>query len=86
MIVAKITPSFENGKQAILSELPADFGYATTEIWTLHPKNEKAIVEQLYNYLKITSIRRDLASKMEGTTGRQRLPRYVLENYSCVFG
>jgi len=81
LIVAKITPSFENGKQAILDNLPADYGYATTEIWALHPKNEKAIVEHLYSYLKIPSIREDLASKMEGTTGRQRLPRYVLENF-----
>ena len=26
LIVAKITPSFENGKQAILDNLPADYG------------------------------------------------------------
>jgi len=80
IIIAKITPSFENGKQAILDSLPMDFGYATTEIWALHPKNEQVITQHLYNYIKIHSIRMDLAKKMEGSTGRQRLPRHVLEN------
>jgi type I restriction enzyme S subunit len=80
IIIAKITPSFENGKQAILDNLPTDFGYATTEIWALHPKNEQVITQHLYNYTKIHSIRMNLAGKMEGSTGRQRLPRHVLEN------
>lgn len=80
LVIAKITPSFENGKQAILDNLPEAYGYATTEIWALHPRNQTAIVEYLYNYLKIPPIRADLASKMEGSTGRQRLPRRVLQN------
>jgi type I restriction enzyme S subunit len=81
IIIAKITPSFENGKQAILDNLPTDFGYATTEIWALHPaKNKKSITYYLHYYLKISSIRKMLAGKMEGSTGRQRLPKHVLEN------
>ncbi len=80
LIVAKITPSFENGKQAILDNLPDDYGYATTEVWALHPKDDSTIVEHLYNYLKVSHVRSNLASRMEGSTGRQRLPRHVLEN------
>jgi len=81
IIIAKITPSFENGKQAILDNLPTDFGYATTEIWALHPaKNKKSITYYLHYYLKISSIRKMLAGKMEGSTGRQRLAKHVLEN------
>lgn len=80
LIVAKITPSFENGKQAILSNLPKDFAYATTEVWALHPNDESALTDYLYMYLRLPAIRKSLANKMEGSTGRQRLPRYVLEN------
>jgi len=80
LIVAKITPCFENGKQAILNNLPLEYGYATTEVWAFHPKNGKVLTEYIYYYLKIDSIRIELASKMEGTTGRKRLPRHVLEN------
>jgi len=82
IIIAKITPSFENGKQAILDKLPLDYGYATTEIWALHPKNENVITQYLYYYLKVDPIRMNLAGKMEGSTGRQRLPKHVLENLS----
>jgi type I restriction enzyme S subunit len=82
LIVGKITPCFENGKQAILSNLPNDFGFATTEVWTLHPINEKVISEHLYAYLKFPKIRNELAVKMEGTTGRQRLPKHVLANFT----
>jgi len=47
LIVAKITPSFENGKQAMLNDLPNEFGYATTEIWALHPNKEKRVLPEL---------------------------------------
>jgi len=81
LVIAKITPCFENGKQAILDNIPQKFGYATTEIWAIHPKCGNIINEYLYNYIKIDSIRANLAKKMEGTTGRKRLPRHVLENF-----
>jgi len=80
LIIAKITPCFENGKQAILDNLPKNYGFATTEIWALHPKNEEVLIENLYNFLKLPVVRSALASKMEGATGRQRLPRHVLKN------
>jgi len=80
LIIAKITPCFENAKQAILDNLPSKYGYATTEVWAIHPKNNGADKEFLFYYLKVSSVRKKLAQKMEGTTGRQRLPRHVLEN------
>jgi type I restriction enzyme S subunit len=85
LLVAKITPSFENGKQAILDNLPTDYGYATTEVWAVHPKNTQQHPEYLFDYLRISEIRHDLATKMEGATGRQRLPRNVLENLLIAF-
>ncbi len=80
IIVAKITPSFENGKQALLTNLPMEFGYATTEVFAFHPKDEDIIREYIFEYLRLPRIRSDLTSKMEGTTGRKRLPRNALEN------
>lgn len=82
LIVAKITPSFENGKQALLKNLPKDYGYATTEIWALHPKKMKEVeTDFLYYFLKKKDVRTDLANKMEGSTGRQRVPRSTLANF-----
>ncbi|WP_457623376.1 restriction endonuclease subunit S, partial [Persephonella sp.] len=81
LIIAKITPSFENGKQAILDTLPTNFGYATTEVYALHPFDENQVINEiLYFYLKIPKVRKSLSSKMDGTTGRQRVPKHILEN------
>jgi len=81
VIIAKITPSFENGKQALLDDLPTEFGYATTEVWALHPDEKKRVISwHLFNYLRMPTVRSDLAGKMEGSTGRQRLPKHVLAN------
>ena len=84
IIVAKITPSFENGKQALLTNLPTNFGYATTEVLAFYPKGEEIIKEYIFEYLRLPKIRNDLASKMEGTTGRKRLPRNALENLKIL--
>ena len=79
LLVAKITPSFENGKQCIVNNLPSNFGYATTEVWPLH-QTTSADLLYLFYHLKRKEVGTDIASKMEGSTGRQRVPRHVLQN------
>lgn len=39
ILLAKITPSFENGKQCIVENIPYDFAFATTEVYPLKPRN-----------------------------------------------
>lgn len=76
LLIAKITPSFENGKQAIVDwEKP--FGFATTEVIPI--QELKGISDKffLYHLLLHPAIRSDLAGKMDGTTGRQRLSKEV---------
>ena len=81
LILAKITPSFENGKQAIVSDLPNGFAYATTEVFSISPKDSEDMETIfLFHYLKRSEIRSHMAGKMEGTTGRQRVPIDVVKN------
>jgi type I restriction enzyme S subunit len=77
LLLAKITPSLENGKQGIVQGLPGGWGYATTEVFPIRT-SKSMMLEFLAIYLRIPKIRKILASKMEGTTGRQRLPKSVL--------
>jgi type I restriction enzyme S subunit len=79
LLLAKITPSFENGKQAIADNIPIDFGIATTEVIPIK-QTEKGLISYLFYYLQKPDVRQSLASKMEGTTGRQRLPKEALLN------
>jgi type I restriction enzyme, S subunit len=78
LLVAKITPSFENGKQALALDLSAPFGYATTEVIPLHPREARHDPRLLFFYLLHPDIRHHIAERMEGTTGRQRVPENVL--------
>lgn len=78
ILVSKITPSFENGKQALIRTLPQAFGYATTEVIPLRPSIEGQDPRLLFFYLLHPDIRHHVAERMEGSTGRQRVPEGVL--------
>jgi type I restriction enzyme S subunit len=81
ILLAKITPSFENGKQGIIGEIPLNFAYATTEVYPIRGKPGHLDQMFLFYFLKLSHVRADIAGKMEGSTGRQRVPRVVIENY-----
>ena len=78
ILIAKITPSFENGKQALVNNIPSAFGYATTEVIPVHAKESNQDARFLFYYLLHPDIRNFIATKMEGATGRQRVPEDVL--------
>jgi type I restriction enzyme S subunit len=78
LLIAKITPSFENGKQAWAERLPASFGYATTEVIPLRPSAPSNDRRLLFFYLLHPEIRSYVSERMEGSTGRQRVPEQVL--------
>ena len=78
ILIAKITPSFENGKQSLVTRLPASFGFATTEIIPLRPRIEEHDRRLLFFYLLHPDVRRQIAEHMEGSTGRRRVPVEVL--------
>jgi type I restriction enzyme S subunit len=80
ILLAKITPSFENGKQTILPSLPLPFGYASTELIPFRERHGVSDRTFLFFYLLRADVRGELAGKMEGTTGRQRLNKSSLEN------
>ena len=77
LMVAKITPSFENGKQAVV-DINTDFAFATTEVIPMRGREAESDTLFLFFYLLHPGVRADLAGKMEGSTGRQRLGKTVL--------
>lgn len=78
LLLAKITPSFENGKQGIVS-IDKSFAYATTEVIPIKEKEGISDKFYLFYFLLKDDIRSQLTGKMEGSTGRQRLSKTVLE-------
>ena len=80
ILLPKITPSFENGKQCIIKELPTPFGIATTEIIPIREIGGVSDISYLFYYLLLSNVRISLAGKMQGTTGRQRLSKDAVVN------
>ena len=78
VLVAKITPSFENGKGAIARELIGGIGFGTTELHVLRPQ----AIDGLYlNWLVQSRVfRHGGAVMMTGAAGQQRVPEdYVAD-------
>ena len=78
ILLAKITPSFENGKQCVIKELPTPFGIATTEVIPIREVAGVSDKFYLFYCLLMPDVRTLLAGRMQGTTGRQRLGKETL--------
>ncbi|GAB4247493.1 restriction endonuclease subunit S [Deferrisoma sp.] len=73
VIVAKITPCFENGKGACLNRLPTEFGFGSTEFHVIRPSRE-ASAQYVYLLTTLREIRQLGAEMMTGAAGQQRVP------------
>jgi Restriction endonuclease S subunits len=84
IVVAKITPCFENGKGALLNNLETYFGFGTTEFHTLRCSN---LVSKEFIYLVTTSFsfRKLGISSMTGAAGQQRVPATFIKNFFVVY-
>ena len=79
LLLAKITPSVENGKQGIVPEnIPNGFALATTEVFPIVSKNIHTLY--LFYILKHPKFRNKLIASMIGTTGRQRISKTAVKN------
>ena len=80
IIVAKITPCFENGKGACLENLPTAIGFGSTEFHVIRPS--KAIVTAyLYRLTTLSDFRRLGTDEMTGAAGQQRVPAEFIANF-----
>ena len=61
-----------------LNGLPVPFGFATTEVIPLRPRHNGQDRRFLFFYLLHPDVRHHVAERMEGSTGRQRVPTEVL--------
>jgi type I restriction enzyme S subunit len=78
VVMAKITPSMENGKVAIAANLLNGVAAGTTELHVLRPRGD---VDGRYimHYLLQESVRRRARARMTGTAGQLRVPTAFLE-------
>lgn len=81
VLLAKITPCFENGKAALASDLEHQIGFGSTEFHVLRPDPKKLDAKFLF-YLVWSRRFRYLGQKaMTGAAGQRRVPTEFLKNY-----
>lgn len=81
VVVAKITPCFENGKGACLDCLETEIGYGTTEFINLRP-SEKVLAQYLYLITMTQPFRKLGEEVMSGSAGQKRVPVEFIKNFT----
>lgn len=82
VVIAKITPCFENGKAAILKGLKNNFGAGTTELHVFRSVGNVRL-EYVLLFLKSPLFVLHAVANMTGTAGQQRVPASIFSE--CCF-
>ena len=80
VLVAKVTPCFENGKAGIARGLRNGIGFGSSEFYVLRPSGQ-ILPEYLYFCVTNSLFREAAISQMTGTGGLQRVPRGYVEDF-----
>jgi len=81
VLLAKITPCFENGKIAQV-RTNCRFGFGSTEFHVLRANAAKLDARYLVHFLRRDQVRIDGERKMTGSAGQRRVPKHFLESLS----
>lgn len=79
VVVAKITPCFENSKAGIISDLPNGIGAGSTELNVLRG-NQYVLPEYIYAFVKRIDFLKNGERIMKGVAGQQRVPTEYFYN------
>ena len=83
VLLAKITPCFENGKTAVARNLINGIGTGSTEFMVMRP-NEGLLPDYLLFNINTNNFRRDGATNMTGSVGHKRVPKDFVENWPIL--
>ena len=80
VLLAKVTPCFENGKAGIARGLVNGIGFGSSEFYVLRP-GLSVLPEWLYFCVMHSQFRESGIAQMTGTGGLQRLPRDFVKHF-----
>lgn len=73
VLFAKITPCMENGKMAVVPELPLSVACGSTEFHVLRPRSG-IVAEYVYHFVSAKAFRYEAEHNMTGAVGQKRVP------------
>lgn len=80
VLLAKVTPCFENGKAGLASNLTNGIGFGSSEFYVLRAK-EHVLPQWLYICIKEPKFQEQGKNSMTGTGGLQRIPKDFIQNW-----
>lgn len=80
VLLAKVTPCFENGKAGIARNLRNGIGFGSSEFYVLRP-GDSVLAEWVYRCITHHAFRAKAIPQMTGTGGLQRVPRAFIEGF-----
>jgi type I restriction enzyme S subunit len=78
VIFARITPCMQNGKSAVVRDLPTEVGYGSTEFHVIRTSSD-VTADWIHRMVRTRSFRERAAARFQGTAGQQRVPESFLE-------
>lgn len=81
IVVAKITPCFQNRKSAIISNLPNGVGAGTTELHVIRDVTSSLYIPYVLLFLKTNDFIENGVKNFSGTAGQQRIGKDFVSNY-----
>lgn len=84
VLIAKITPCFENGKGCLAKNLKNSIGFGSTEFHVLRAKKTIS-PEYLYYLTNTREFRSKGEANMQGSAGQKRVPTNYLKNLTIYF-
>ena len=78
VLLAKVTPCFENGKAGVANGLRNGIGFGSSEFYVLRP-TQIVLTEWIFLCVATATFRKWATPQMTGTGGLQRVPKTVLE-------
>mgnify|MGYP005651910617 CR=1 FL=1 len=84
-LLAKITPSLENGKTVFVDFLKKnEIGHGSTEFFVLCGKENQILDQFVYYLMRTSEFREEAIRSMTGTSGRQRVQETVFDDYEII--
>jgi type I restriction enzyme S subunit len=81
VIFAKVTPCFENGKAAIVRDMPNGIGAGSSEFYVLRPVSKDIKSNLIFAIIKSQPFMQQGAQNMTGAVGLRRVPRAFVETF-----
>lgn len=84
LIWAKITPCMQNGKSCVVSEMPTEIGFGSTEFHVIRKKTNEIYMPFIWALFSNDNVLKAAQAVFSGSAGQQRVAASFIERFPAV--